>query len=136
MKDQYSQSNGAHVYQIQKQLYSVSQGSEDFSTYFRKIKKIWDEYLRMIQEVPACTYGSTVALNKFTEDQRLIQRLMELNDSYKSIRGQILMTNPLPSIFTVYSLIIYEEMKRDISSSSNVATEAMEMYVKKKKLSC
>ena len=36
----YAQSNGALIYQIQKQLYSVNQGSEDFSTYFTKIKRV------------------------------------------------------------------------------------------------
>ncbi|XP_023753961.1 uncharacterized protein LOC111902344 [Lactuca sativa] len=54
----------------------------------------------MIQEVPPCTCGSTAKIKKYVEEQRLIQLLMGLNESYKSIRGQILMMNPLPSIAT------------------------------------
>ena len=63
----------------------------------------------MIQEIPPCTCGSATALNKFVEEQRLIQLLMGLNDSYKAVRGQILMMTPLPSIATVHSLLIHEE---------------------------
>ncbi|XP_023730874.1 uncharacterized protein LOC111878586 [Lactuca sativa] len=108
LNQRYAQSNGAMIYQIQKQLYSIIQGSEDFSTYFTKIKHVLDE-LRMIQEVPTCTCSFAAILKKFMEDQCLIQLLMGLNDSYKSIRGQILMMSPLPTISTVYSILIHEE---------------------------
>lgn len=138
LRERYSQSNGTLIYQVQKKLYSINQGSEDFSSYFTKIKKIWDE-LKMIQEVPACTCESAALFNKFMEEQRLIQLLMGLNDSYKAIRGQILMMNPLPNISTVHSLLIHEERQRDISSNPNVVTEAMAMQVNqssKRNLNC
>lgn len=64
---------------------------------------------------------------------------MGLNDSYKAIRGQILMMNPLPNISTVHSLLIHEERQRDISSNPNVVTEAMAMQVNqssKRNLNC
>nr|KAJ0190415.1 hypothetical protein LSAT_V11C800399240 [Lactuca sativa] len=95
----YEQANGALIYQIQKKLFSITQGSEDFSSYFTKMKKIWDE-LNMIQDVSLCTCGSTAKIKKYVEEQRLIQLLMGLNESYKSICSQILMMNPLPSIDT------------------------------------
>lgn len=36
----YEQSNGALIYQIKKQLFSISQGSDDFSSYFTKINRV------------------------------------------------------------------------------------------------
>lgn len=85
--------------------------------------------MKMIQEVPACTCKSVDALNKFMEEQRLIQLLVRLNDSYKAIRGQILMMNPLPNIATVHSLLNHEERQREISSNPNIVTKAMAMQV-------
>ena len=115
----YEQSNGALIFQIQKQLFSLTQGSDDFSTYFTKIKRIWDE-LKTIHEIPNCSCGSTAAINKFLEEQRLVQLLMGLNDLFKAIKGQILMMSPLPSISTVHSLLIHEERQREISAAPNL----------------
>ncbi|KAL4573125.1 hypothetical protein LXL04_019920 [Taraxacum kok-saghyz] len=36
----YEQTDGALIYQVQQQLYSLPQGSDDFSVYFTKIMKI------------------------------------------------------------------------------------------------
>ena len=42
---------------------------------------------------------------------------MGLSDDYNSIRGNILMMSPLPSISQVYSMLIQEEKQREIRSS-------------------
>lgn len=47
-----------------------------------------------------------------------MQFLMGLNDSYNTVRGQILLMNPLPSVCKAYSLITQEEKQREIGSST------------------
>ncbi|KAK3031073.1 hypothetical protein RJ639_035104 [Escallonia herrerae] len=42
-KDQFSQKNAPAIYQIQKSLASFSQGTMTVSTYFTKLKGLWDE---------------------------------------------------------------------------------------------
>lgn len=126
LNQRYEQSNGALIYQIQQQLYSISQNTDDFSTYYTKLTKIWDE-LRVIQEVPNCPCGTNAKILKFLEDQRLIQLLMGLNDSYKILRGQILMMKPLPSLSTAYSLIIHEECQREIHNTVSINNDAIAM---------
>ncbi|KAK3014114.1 hypothetical protein RJ639_010293 [Escallonia herrerae] len=42
-KDQFSQKNAPAIYQIQKSLASFSQGTMTVSTYFKKLKGLWDE---------------------------------------------------------------------------------------------
>lgn len=37
------QPNGSKVYQIRKTLSSISQGNSNISSYFSRIKKLWDE---------------------------------------------------------------------------------------------
>jgi hypothetical protein len=43
---------------------------------------------------------------------------MGLNDSFSAIRAQILLTNPLPPLNKVFSLIIQEEKQREIIVNS------------------
>lgn len=89
-------------------------------------QNLWDE-IHMIQTIPSCTCGASFAIHKFFEDQRLIQLLMGPDESYKIIRGQILMMKPLPSVLTAYSLIIQEERQRGINLSSNLSNDAIVM---------
>ena len=127
LNQRFEQSDGALIYQIQQQLYSISQGADDFSTYFTKLTRIWDE-LRQVQSIPPCSCGSSTALNKFLDEQRLIQLLMGLDDSYKSVRGHILMMKPLPSVSTAYSIIIQEERQRGITTASSLNTDMIAMH--------
>ena len=126
LNQRFEQSSDALLYQIQQQLYSISQGSESFSSYFTKLTKIWDE-LRNVQNFPTCSCATGTQIHKFLEEQRLIQLLMGLNDSYKILRGQILMMKPLPSISTAYSLIIQEEQQRGVSNNSPNLTDSIVM---------
>ena len=42
-KDQFSQKNAPAIYQIQKSMVSLSQGSMMVSAYFTKLKGLWDK---------------------------------------------------------------------------------------------
>ncbi|XP_023745645.2 uncharacterized protein LOC111893794 [Lactuca sativa] len=128
LNQRYEQSNGALLYQIQQQIFSISQGSEKISSYFTKLTKVWDE-LRLVQNFPPCSCESAVAIHKFLEEQCLIQLLMGLNDSYKIHRGQILMMKPLPNVSTAYSLIIQKEQQRGITNNSQIHLESIVMHV-------
>lgn len=47
LNQRLSQPDGAMVYQVQHQIYSIAQGTDNFSTYFKKLSKVWDE-LRIV----------------------------------------------------------------------------------------
>lgn len=128
LNQRYEQSNGALLYQIQQQIFSISQGFENFSLYFTKLTKVWDE-LRLVQNFPPCSCESAATIQKFLEEQRLIQLLMGLNDSYKVLHGQILMMKPLHNVSTAYSLIIQEEQQRGITNNSQINLDSIAMNV-------
>ena len=54
----------------------------------------------------------------YQQQEYMMQFLMGLNEAYGSIRGQILMLDPLPPIAKVFNLLVQEERQRIISSSS------------------
>ncbi|KAJ0041240.1 hypothetical protein Pint_26645 [Pistacia integerrima] len=50
------------------------------------------------------------------QNQKLLQFLMGLNETYIQARGQILMMTPLPSINQAYCMLITEEIQRNINT--------------------
>jgi len=102
-KDQFSRKNIPAIYQIQKSLVSLSQGTMSASTYFTKIKGLWDE-LETYRTLPTC--NQMKAHDEQREEDRLMQFLMGLNDSYNTIRNNILMMSLLPNVRQAYSLVI------------------------------
>ncbi|XP_034708986.1 uncharacterized protein LOC117932052 [Vitis riparia] len=113
LRDQFSQKNAPTVFQIQKSIATMSQGTMTVAAYFTKIKALWDELE---------TYRSPLTCNQQQahleqrEEDRLMQFLMGLNESYKAVRSNILMMSPLPNVRQAYSLIVQEEMQRQVSS--------------------
>lgn len=114
-KDQFSQKNAPSIYQIQKSLASLSQGTMTVSAYFTKLKGLWDE-LDTHRPIPAC--NQMMAHIEQREEDRMMQFLMGLNDTYSSVRSNILMISPLPKVRQAYSLVIQDEMQREVTSET------------------
>ncbi|KAK9664574.1 hypothetical protein RND81_14G052800 [Saponaria officinalis] len=133
LEDRYGQSNGAQLYAVQKKLSDFSQGNDSITSYFTKIKSVWDEIEAMGMNPVCsctCTCGSKKKQIKYTEDQKIVQFLMGLNDSYTVIRGTILMQNPLPKLATVYNNLIQEERQRDIHNSAQFRMDSASFYAR------
>ena len=57
LRDRFRQSNGPRIFQIKKHLIALSQGSLDVSTYYTRLKILWDE-LKGFQPLPECACGT------------------------------------------------------------------------------
>lgn len=55
----------------------------------------------------------------FMHNQKLLQFLMRLNDSYEQARSQILMMVPLPTLNKAYSLLIERERQCSMTQTSS-----------------
>ncbi|XP_060183613.1 uncharacterized protein LOC132613565 [Lycium barbarum] len=109
LESRYGQANGAKLFQLQKDLNTLVQGNMSVTSYFNKLKCIWDELDAMntfSSCVCDCKCGGKTKTNKAQDDERLLQFLMGLNESYLGVRRNILMTTPLPSIGHAYSLVV------------------------------
>ncbi|XP_074369852.1 uncharacterized protein LOC141711352 isoform X2 [Apium graveolens] len=71
-----------------------------------------------------CKCGASQKLSKFQQDQRVIQFMMGLNDTYSIMRGSILMRSPLPTVSQAYSLILQEESQREIHSGGHFSADS------------
>jgi len=121
LEERYGQSNKAWLFQAQKEVCCMSQADLNIASYFNKAKRLWDEFTAASAS-PRCTCCKceceiNARLNNYFQDQKLIQFLMGLNESYTQVRGNILMINPTPTLSQVYSLLPQEERQRQVKSS-------------------
>ncbi|GAV81025.1 LOW QUALITY PROTEIN: UBN2_3 domain-containing protein, partial [Cephalotus follicularis] len=96
---------------VSKELFN---GNLTISTYYSKLKQLWDEYDSLVT-LPSCGCQTAKAYLEHDQQQKLFQFLMGLNDSYGNIRS-ILLMSPLPTLGQAYSLINQEESDRGIIS--------------------
>lgn len=113
LKDQFSQKNAPAIFQIQRSIATISQGSMSVASYYIKLKALWDE-LENYRDPYTCNHAK--AHQEQLQEDRLMQFLMGLNESYKGVRSNILMMTPLPNVRQAYSLVIQEQTQRQLSS--------------------
>ncbi|XP_075077073.1 uncharacterized protein LOC142163828 [Nicotiana tabacum] len=132
LEHRFGQTNGAKLYQLQKEISMLVQGNNTIAGYFTTLKKLWDELDSLNSHLVYscdCICDGKRKVTKFLEDQRIIQFLMGLNDVYSQARGNILMMNPLPGIDFVYSLLFQDENQREIHARSQFNADASSFVV-------
>nr|XP_009608393.1 uncharacterized protein LOC104102399 [Nicotiana tomentosiformis] len=85
LEDRFGQANRAKLFQLQKELSSVVHGNSSVSTYFTKMKSLWDELdaLNTFSVcVCECECWAKVKSLKAHQDERLLQFLIGLNDIF------------------------------------------------------
>lgn len=120
LAERYDKVDGSRIFQLHKEIATVSQGTSSISTYFSRLRELWVEY-DSLTPVPSCECVNSREFVKFVHNQKLLQFLMGLNDSYDQARGHILMMIPLPSLNKTYSILIERESQRTMSQVSSSA---------------
>ena len=110
---------------------NLSQDNLSVSSYYTKFKVIWDELVNY-KPIPSCscgicTCGSMTARVEYQEEECTMNFLMGLNESFATVRGQILLMKPLPSLNQVFSLITQEEKQRRVGSNA-IAVESAALF--------
>ena len=78
------------------------------SSYYSKLRSIW-ESISKLKFAHSCTYNGIRTWHDYAQMEYAIHFLMGLNESYSSIRGQILSMDLFPSINRIFSLVVQEE---------------------------
>lgn len=61
LEDRYDQENGTKLYQIQKEVNDLYQGTADITSYYMKMKKLWEELSTLNSKTQCscdCTCGA------------------------------------------------------------------------------
>ena len=70
-------------------------GTMELSAYFTELKALWDEL--EVHHAPFTCNLRQIHVDQREED-KLMQLLMGLNESYKTVKSNILMRTPLPNV--------------------------------------
>ncbi|KAJ9187744.1 hypothetical protein P3X46_003166, partial [Hevea brasiliensis] len=114
LKDRFSQGDIFHISDLQEEIYSFRQRDLLVTDYFTQLKTMWDE-LENFRRIPNCTCAGQCECNALTtirmyrENHYVIKFLKGLNEQFNTVRSQIMLNDPLPSINRVFSLVVQQE---------------------------
>uniref|UniRef100_A0A1S3XV48 Uncharacterized protein n=1 Tax=Nicotiana tabacum TaxID=4097 RepID=A0A1S3XV48_TOBAC len=113
LNNRYGTVNRTKVFELKRELAPTYQGSLDIASYFNKLKKIWNE-LGVIwsSHANSCGCAAKEGLQKEKEEDKVHQFIMGLNEVYVSVRSNLLMMHPLPSLDRVYNILLQGEKQR------------------------
>ncbi|XP_014506660.1 uncharacterized protein LOC106766445 [Vigna radiata var. radiata] len=114
LKERFSKGDYFKISDLLQDIHSIKQGERGVSQFFIDLKILWEE-LESLRPIPTCTCEipcncdlSKISL-KYREAEHVICFLKGLNDSYNTVRTQILLMDPLPNVNRVFSLIMQQE---------------------------
>ncbi|XP_074371895.1 uncharacterized protein LOC141712750 [Apium graveolens] len=116
----YSQNNVPRLFNIRKELASLTQGTQSITSYFTYFRGLMDE-LENLAPIPrcscstpttTCTCDLTVKIVNYEKQMKLSQFLMGLNEQFTATRGQILLMSPLPDLNQAYAMLLQDENQR------------------------
>ncbi|XP_075655032.1 uncharacterized protein LOC142625227 [Castanea sativa] len=134
LKNQFSQKNGPKLFQLQKELATITQGDLSVTDHFTQLNALSDE-IENYRALPCCTcgfctYSIDEKLTQYQLQDSVMQFLMGPNETYSQVWGQILLMDPLPSVNRVYSLLIQDESQRSIGHSTGAYIESTALATK------
>ncbi|XP_062089698.1 uncharacterized protein LOC133796239 [Humulus lupulus] len=118
LNSRFDQGNGPKIFDLRTSLISLHQGDDSVSSYFTKLKAIWDEITDLRPRLP-CTCAASADSLDFLNQEHVLQFLTGLNEYFHAVRAQILLIDPFPSLSKVFSMIIQEENQRRLRPSHN-----------------
>ncbi|KAL0397800.1 UNVERIFIED_CONTAM: hypothetical protein Scaly_0228400 [Sesamum calycinum] len=134
LEERYGENNGPLVYQLQRAIASITQGTLSIVEYFNNLSALWDE-LECLKPPKVCTCGlCTCGVTKVTTEEdnltKLVQFLMGLDDSYDNIRNQILVMDPFPSVNKAYSMVLRVERQRTVNMHTGDVGEGVALHTR------
>ncbi|XP_075112915.1 uncharacterized protein LOC142182614 [Nicotiana tabacum] len=90
LQERFDKVNRVRVFQLHRSISRLSQGADSVDVYFTKLKELWAEY-DVLVPYPDCGCPKSKEHMALLQQQRLMQFLDGLNDTYDQARRQILM---------------------------------------------
>ena len=109
MKKQYAMVNTPKIHQLKANIANSKQGDLEVGEFYSKLTNLWNELSNLVK-VPICTYkgckcGAASKLVAMYDADKAHQLLMGLNDdSYSTLRSQILVIDPVPPLDRIFTM--------------------------------
>ncbi|XP_050133176.1 uncharacterized protein LOC126609252 [Malus sylvestris] len=129
LQERFSHVNVVQLFHVENEIHDCVQGNMSISSYFTKLKSLWDERDTLCS-IPACSCGTKTEMTSYVETQKTMKFLMGLNESYATVRSNTLLLKPLPTINKAYALVLRHERQAEVSNGKNTQPEAAVFAVK------
>ncbi|XP_019416549.1 PREDICTED: uncharacterized protein LOC109327830 [Lupinus angustifolius] len=109
LKERFSKGDYFTTSDVLQEIHSLNQGDKNTSDFFNNVKTLWEE-LESLRSLPTCICNNKCTCDflrtfkKHRETKHVICFLKGLNDQYNTVRSQILLMEPLPTINKVFGL--------------------------------
>ncbi|XP_019460137.1 PREDICTED: uncharacterized protein LOC109359897 [Lupinus angustifolius] len=124
LKERFPKGDYFRTSDLLQEIHSIRQGDQSVSAFFTDLKTIWEELDALRPLIPCicdvkCSCESMKSNIFYRESEYVICFLKGLNDQYRTIKAQILLMEPLPSMNKCFSLVIQQERQMDVTIIEN-----------------
>nr|GLL46286.1 uncharacterized protein LOC109154743 [Ipomoea trifida] len=133
LEERFGKESAPRAFEIRRAVTLLRQDKATVSTYYTKLKSLWDE-MNCTAPLPMCNcqgYKCNLS-NKYAElreKEQLYDFLMGLDEEFNTVKSQILSTRPIPSLGVAYHMVSEDEQQRLISSMAKHGTEMTAFHV-------
>ncbi|XP_070040934.1 uncharacterized protein [Nicotiana tomentosiformis] len=117
LNNRYGAVNRTKVFELKRQLASTYQGSIDIGSYFNKLKKFGMHWGLCAPHANSCVCTAKEGLQKEKEEDKVHQFLIGLNEVYVGVRINLLIMQPLPSLYGMYNILLQDEKQRQVNEN-------------------
>ncbi|XP_030497934.1 uncharacterized protein LOC115713586 [Cannabis sativa] len=117
LTNRFSQGKEPRLFELNESRSDLCQGDDSVTTYFTKIRAIWDEINELLPHIP-CSCQASVDNLKFQNQEKVLQFLIGLKELYHDVHDQVLILESFPSLSKVFATIIQHERQCKIRTLS------------------
>ncbi|XP_035830083.1 uncharacterized protein LOC118479587 [Helianthus annuus] len=105
---------------VSEELYLGHMYSKTASEVWKELKKHMTKLMDQILQILVCACNASKQYNDFSHLIKLMQFLMGLDSVYQSVRTNLLIKDPLPTVKEAFSIVSREEFHRNSNTNSFV----------------
>ncbi|CAI9099264.1 OLC1v1036052C1 [Oldenlandia corymbosa var. corymbosa] len=111
LAEEYGTPNNNLLYELRKNRLGIVQGDNSLVKYHSMLKRVWEEFSHYRPIPEGCSLAAVKVLKARDEEDKLIDFLMGLNSSYESMKDQILLLEPSPTVSKALNMLLKASKK-------------------------
>nr|GLL33741.1 uncharacterized protein LOC109163537 [Ipomoea trifida] len=135
LEERFGKGSAPRAFEIRRAVVLLRQEKASISSYYTKLKSLWDEMMA-ISPLPKCVCsGCTCNISKqmadMKEKEQLYDFLMGLDEEFTAVKSQILCSKPMSSLGRAYHMVSKDEQQRQVSATHKPMVEATAFQTQK-----
>ncbi|KAH6811157.1 hypothetical protein C2S51_024919 [Perilla frutescens var. frutescens] len=127
----FGKKNGPRLYKLHREIATYTQHTQTVMVYFNNLTSLWDD-LALLKNSRMCTCAAYEDMKADLKEEHLMRFLMGLSDLFETIRQQILILNPLPTVSQAYSMILQVNDQINVSNQLTEGADHGALYINQK----